>query len=281
MVHKRFNYFSFWAIFYPFTSLTAQKIKILKKWKKHLEISSFYTSVPKIMIICCTVPEIWCMTDVIIIYLGLFFVLLPPWQPKKSNFWKNERKTWRYHHLTYVYQKIWSDDVQFLRYGAWQMQLKKTPGDITILHVCTKNYDQMMYGSWDMVCDRCNCYFSFWAIFCPFTPLTTQKIKILKVKKTSGDIIILHIWIKNYEQMMYGSWDMVRDRRTDGQMDGQMEKVAYRGGCATQKYKKKNPAKFTLEGLLFSSAIKNDTEKIFVTTSGLIDGKYNHINRKL
>ena len=25
--------------------------------------------------------------------------------------------------------------------------------------------------------DRCNCYFSFWAIFCP---LTAQKIKILK-----------------------------------------------------------------------------------------------------
>ena len=44
---------------------------------------------------------------------------------------------------------------------------------------------------------------------------------------------------------------------------------------------KKNPVKFTLKGLLFSSAIKNDTEKIFVTTSGLIDGKYNLINRKL
>ena len=67
---------------------------------------------------------------------------------------------------------------------------------------------------------------------------------------------------------------MVRDRRTDGQMDGQMEKVAYRGGCATQKYKKKNPAKFTLEGLLFSSAIKNDTEKIFITTGRLIATKY-------
>ena len=28
MVHNRFNYFSCWAIFYPFTSLTVQKIKI-------------------------------------------------------------------------------------------------------------------------------------------------------------------------------------------------------------------------------------------------------------
>ena len=31
MAHNRFNcYFSIWAIFYPFTSLTAQKIKIYK-----------------------------------------------------------------------------------------------------------------------------------------------------------------------------------------------------------------------------------------------------------
>ena len=57
------SYFLFWAIFCPFTPLTTQKIKILKKWKKHLEISSFYTSVPKIMITWCMVPEIWCVTD--------------------------------------------------------------------------------------------------------------------------------------------------------------------------------------------------------------------------
>ena len=31
--------------------------------------------------------------------------------------------------------------------------MKETPGDI-ILHMCTKNYGQMTYGSWDMVCDR-------------------------------------------------------------------------------------------------------------------------------
>ena len=86
-------YFSFWAIFCPFTPLTAQKIKILKKWKKHLEISSFYTSVPKIMIICYIVPEIWCMTDVIVIFhFGIFFALLPCLEPKKSKLKKNFKK---------------------------------------------------------------------------------------------------------------------------------------------------------------------------------------------
>ena len=77
MAHDRCNYLSFWAIFCLFTFLTAQKIKILQKWKKHLKIPSFYTSVPKTMIICNTVPEIWHVTDVIIFHFGLFFALLP------------------------------------------------------------------------------------------------------------------------------------------------------------------------------------------------------------
>ena len=46
-----------------------------------------------------------------------------------------------------------------------------------------------------MMRDGCNCYFSFWAIFCPFTHLTVQKMK----KKTPGDIIILCQCTKNHE----------------------------------------------------------------------------------
>ena len=48
-------HFSFWAIFCPFIPLKTSEMKISKKWKKCLEIS-FYTIVPKIMIICYTVP---------------------------------------------------------------------------------------------------------------------------------------------------------------------------------------------------------------------------------
>ena len=43
-----------------------------------------------------------------------------------------------------------------------------------------------------MACDGCN-YFSFWAIFCPFTSLTGRKMKISKKnkkKKTRRDILI-------------------------------------------------------------------------------------------
>ena len=31
--------------------------------------------------------------------------------------------------------------------------MKETSGDNIILHVCTKNYDHMMHGSWDTVED--------------------------------------------------------------------------------------------------------------------------------
>ena len=71
------NILWFWAIFCHFTPLTTQKIKILKK-KNHLEISSFHTSVPKIIIIYYNVPVIGQMTDVIVnFHFGLFFTVLP------------------------------------------------------------------------------------------------------------------------------------------------------------------------------------------------------------
>ena len=45
--------------------------------------------VPKIMIICYTVPEIWCMTDAIFIFhFGLFFTLLPPLTAQKIKIYK-------------------------------------------------------------------------------------------------------------------------------------------------------------------------------------------------
>ena len=80
----------------------------------------------------------------------------------------------------------------------WKIKIlekwKKTTGDVIILHNFTKNQDHMLYCSWDMASDGCNCYFSFWTIFCPFTsfpltPLTGQKMKLSKkIKK------ITHIW---------------------------------------------------------------------------------------
>ena len=127
-------YFSFWAIFCRVTSLTTQKMKIFKKWKICLEISSFYNSAPKIMIIHYTVPKIWCMTDVIFFILGHFLLFYPPNSLKNQNLKK----------------------------------MYKTDRDIIILHKCTKNHDYILCCSY-MTHDRYNYYFSIPAIFCPFT----------------------------------------------------------------------------------------------------------------
>ena len=51
----------------------------------------------------CIVLEIWSVTDRIFCYFGLFFALLPHWQPKKLKFWKTEKTSWRYHHFMQVY----------------------------------------------------------------------------------------------------------------------------------------------------------------------------------
>ena len=34
-----------------------------------------------------------------------------------------------------------------------------------------------------MTSDTCNCYFSFWAIFCPFTPTCLKNENFKKMKK--------------------------------------------------------------------------------------------------
>ena len=68
------NVLSSWAIFCLFISITTRKIKILKKWKKHLEMSSFYTFVSQAKIIWCIVPEIWIATDRICA-TGFFVIL--------------------------------------------------------------------------------------------------------------------------------------------------------------------------------------------------------------
>ena len=151
-----------------------------------------------ITFIWCMVPEIWSATDRTFCNVGLFFVLWPNQQPKNLRFKK---------------------------------KMKKMPGDIIILHKCTKNHDPILYCSWGMARDRHNFYFSFWAIFCSFNPLTTQKIKILKKWKRNAwryyyfTHVYQKLWSPDVWFLRYGTW------QTDRWVDGWLEKVTYRGGC--------------------------------------------------
>ena len=94
------------------------------------------------------VPEIWSTTDRIFCHWSIFS-FYPTNNPKNQNLSKNENNAWRHYHFTYVYHKWQSDEVWFLRYDVRQN------------------------------------FLSFWAIFCPSTLATTQKIKILRKKKNT------------------------------------------------------------------------------------------------
>ena len=113
------------------------------------------------MIICYTIPEIWHLTDIIFIFhFGLFFTLLSPSSPKDQNLKKKKEKNnaWRYHYFTYMYQKLWLDDVQFLRYGPrrtdgqkkWQIDMGTPPkkfSDSVSNEVVKKTVQQIKYKS--------------------------------------------------------------------------------------------------------------------------------------
>ena len=97
---------------------------------------------------------------------------------------------WRYHHFTQVYEKSQSYDVRLLR-----CRVRLTEFFLILDH------------------------------FLPFYPINNpinQNFEKMK-KKTPGDII-LHMCTKNYDHMMYGSWDMKRDRQTDRQTDRRMDR---------------------------------------------------------
>ena len=127
------------------------------------------------MIICYTVPEIWHVTDVIVIFhFGLFFALLPPNSPKNENFNK----------------------------------MKKMAGSVIILHKCIKKIMVTCYTVpeiWHMTHVIVIFHFGLF-----FALLQTKKSNFAKEKnkktkkkqkenKNSGDIIILHLCTKNFD----------------------------------------------------------------------------------
>ena len=83
--------------------------------------------------------------------------------------------------------------------------MKKMPGDIIILLFSTKNDKHMMYGSWDMECDRKKKFFFILIIFCPFTTLTL-KIKIFKKWKKKNTRIYHHFIHVYHKWQSYNIW---------------------------------------------------------------------------
>ena len=182
MIDRIFCHLDHFLSFYPPDNSKNQNFEKNEK-KKCLERLSFYTSVPKLTITWCMVPEIWSA------WQTEFFVILDHFFP--------------------FYHPLMIPNIKILK------KMEKMPGNIISFYtyMCTINEDNMIHGSWNIRCERQKILI-FWAIFCPFSPLKTWKIKILKKwKKTTRDIINLHKCTKNDNHMVYGSWDMKSDRQ--------------------------------------------------------------------
>ena len=171
----------------------------------------------------------------VFVILGNFlpFYPLTPWKMKISKMKKNpghiiilHKCTKNYDHLLYCSRDMAHDGCNwYFHFGLYFSLLHpnspknenfktmiKKPGDI-ILPKCTKNHDHMLCCFWDMARVGCNCYFSFWAIFSPFTPYQPKKWTFHKNEKT--------IWryhhLKQVHQkswsyallfLRYGTWRM-------------------------------------------------------------------------
>ena len=93
--------------FCPFTPLATQATKILKNYKKMPGDLILHT---------CTINDnqmMYCSWDIkhdrenFSVILSHFLSFYSTKNQKNLNFEKNEKKAWRYHHFTQVYQKSW------------------------------------------------------------------------------------------------------------------------------------------------------------------------------
>ena len=107
-----------------------------------------------------------------------FLNLYPTKNLENQNFEKLKKIPWRYYDFTNVYHKWQPYDIWFLRYGVELAEFfvildnfysfaslttlkikilkkwKKCVKILSFLHMCTRNDNHMMYGSWDMEFDR-------------------------------------------------------------------------------------------------------------------------------
>ena len=144
-------------------------------------------------------------------------------------FLKKDKNVWRYYqnlnNMIYISWDKWKKQTlvmlghflcpftplktQIIQF--WKNE-KKLP-EISSFYTCTKNHIHMMYGSRDMEWYRQN-FFSFWAFFCPFTPLMILKIKILKKWKKCLEIWSFHTYMCTInEDMIYVSWNIRHNRQ--------------------------------------------------------------------
>ena len=148
-----------------------KKIKILKKWKRCLEILSLYTCVLQ-------------MT---------YHMMYGSWNIK---------------HDIHNFLSIWAVFCPFTPLKTWKIRIlkkQKKYQEISSFYTCVPQMTIIWCVAPEM-CSATDKLLLFWTTFFPFTPYKLQKSKFWKnEKKMPGDIIILHMWTTNENHMIHGS----------------------------------------------------------------------------
>ena len=93
-------------------------------------------------------------------------------------------------------------------------KMEETSWDVIILNLRNRKHDHVMYAYSDMECLHRHNFCHFRPLFAILPHYWPRKLKFGKnVKKTPGDIILLHMCTINQDHMMYGSWDMKFNRQ--------------------------------------------------------------------
>ena len=123
------------------------------------------------------VPEIWSITDHFFVILDCSLPFYPINNPGNQNF-----------------QKI-----------------KKTPGDIIILQMCTMNGNHIMHGCWDLEHDIILCHFGLFFALLP--PWQTKKSKLWKNRKNCWRYHFTHVYHKWQSHdvwfLRFGAWQII------------------------------------------------------------------------
>ena len=176
-----------------------------KNKEKHLEITLFYIGVPTISMTWSTVPEIECdRLKLVIIGHFLPFYLPLPKNTKNQNFEKMKKiaediilhmSTKNHNHKRYSsWDREWDRQNCLSFWAIFALlppnkpenqnfgKMKKASGNVTILHMCTKNHNNMMYGSWDIRHDRQSIFVILgkFLLFYPTNNLKNQNFEKMK-----------------------------------------------------------------------------------------------------
>ena len=170
--HDGQSFLSFWVIFAPFPSEQPKKSKFWKNGKNPEDII--------ILHLCCTTNDDHILTaqEIKILkkwkkMLGYMILLHQKWKSYDVWFLRNGV---RHSFLSFWAILCPFTPLKIWKIKILKEKKKKTLEDIIILHLCTTSNDQMIYGSWDIKSNRQN-FLSCWAIFCPFIPITTRNLK--------------------------------------------------------------------------------------------------------